>query len=226
VPARIVALIAAAVVALASLGLLGVGGVLLWADGQKDDAGYLTTDPHRFATSSHALATDNLDLDLGGSDWVVNRSSYGKLRVTAEPRDGKAVFVGIARTADVSRYLSRTGHDLVTDVELSPFRADYRRLPGSQAPPKPGLQDFWAAESQGTGPRTLTWDVEDGAWSIVVMNADGTRDVDVSVEAGAELAFLDGAGWGVLAAGLVMLSFAAALTVIGVRTGRRSAALV
>ena len=41
--ARIVSLVAASVLGLASLGLLALGGGLLWADSKKDDGGYLST---------------------------------------------------------------------------------------------------------------------------------------------------------------------------------------
>jgi hypothetical protein len=222
-PARIVAMVAAALVTLLSLGLLAAGGVLLWADGQKDSEGYITTDGDRFASSTNALATDTLDVDLDGAEWILNRDNYGKVRLTVESRNGKPVFVGIGRTSDVSRYLAQSPHDLVTDVEYSPFRSDYRRVAGGDAPERPGAERFWAASASGEGPQTVEWEVEDGSWSIVAMNADATRGVDVNVRAGAELPVLGTAGWVTLAAGLIGLGFAAGLTVIGIRAGRRRA---
>ncbi len=219
-PARIAAMVAAALVTLLSLGLLAAGGVLLWADGQKDGSGYITTDGDRFATNSNALATDTLDVDIDGAEWILNRDNYGKVRLAVEPRNGKPVFVGIGRTSDVSRYLAQADHDEVTDVEFAPFRANYRRISGAQAPERPGGQRFWAATSQGEGTQTVEWEVEDGSWSIVAMNADATRGVDVTVRAGAELPVLGTAGWITLAAGLIGLGVAAGLTVVGIRVGR------
>jgi hypothetical protein len=44
------------------------------------------------------------------------------------------------------------------------------------------------------------------------------------VKAGAELGFLNGAGWGAIISGLIVLSFAALLAILGVRQRPRVAA--
>jgi len=43
----------------------------------------------------------------------------------------------------------------------------------------------------GAGTQTLNWDVKDGNWSVVVMNADGSKGVNTRVSAGASLPWLD-----------------------------------
>ena len=86
----------------------------------------------------------------------------------------------VARTADVTRYLSKAGHELVTDLDYSPFSADYRRLGGDGKPAPPAEQRFWEASAHGSGRQTVTWDVDDGVPSIVVMNADASRGVDAA----------------------------------------------
>lgn len=216
-------MVAAGLAGLLSLGLLAAGGLLLWGDSQKDDQGYLSTRTERFATNTYALTTDNLDLDLDGAGWLIDRDRFGKVRLTVESNASKPVFVGVAPTADVTRYLSGTGHELVDDVDFSPFTADYRRLDGDRKPAAPAAQRFWEASAHGSGRQTLTWDVDDGDWSIVVMNEDASRQVDVGVKAGAELGFLNGAGWGALISGLVVLSFAALLAILGIRQPARKA---
>ena len=214
-------MVAAGLAGLLSLGLLAAGGLLLWGDSQKDDQGYLSTRTERFATNTYALTTDNLDIDLDGADWLVTRERFGKVRLDVEPHTSKPVFVGVARTADAARYLSGTSHDLVTDLDYSPFNADYRRLTGEKKLDAPANHKFWEASAEGSGRQTLTWDVEDGDWSVVVMNADASRGVDVGVEAGAEFAFFSAAGWGALIAGLVALGFAGLLTFLGLRSPSR-----
>jgi hypothetical protein len=220
---RIASVIAASVAGLLSLGLLAAGALLLWGDSQKDAQGYLTTASHRFHTETAALATDNIDLDLDGLGAVVDRDRYGKVRVQVDPRADKPVFVGIAPTRDVTRYLSGTSHELVTDLSYSPFDVDYQRQAGASLPLMPASQHFWAASDHGTGERTLTWDAEDGDWSIVVMNADGSRGVDAGISAGAEVPFLSSIGWGTTIAGLVLLVFAATMTAVAVRVRPRAA---
>lgn len=223
-PARIVSLVAASVLGLASLGLLALGGGLLWADSKKDDGGYLSTGRDPFTTETYALATENLDIDDTGAGWIIDEDRYGKVRLRAESRDGKPVFVGIARTRDAERYLRDVRHDLLTDIDYDPFDAQYREVGGSGSPGAPGAERFWAASAQGSGTQTLTWDVEHGDWSAVVMNADASRGVDVELSAGAEVPFLEPAGWGALIAGLVAFAFAAVLTFVGLRAQPRVAA--
>jgi hypothetical protein len=214
---RIASIIAASVAGLLSLGLLAAGGLLLWGDSQKDEQGYLTTASHRFHTGTAALATDNLDLNLDGLGGVIDKDRYGTVRVQVDPRTDKPVFVGIAPTRDVDRYLRGTSHELVTDVSYSPFDVDYQAQPGTSLPLVPAAQHFWSASDHGSGERTLTWDVEDGDWSIVVMNADGSRGVDAGISAGADVPFLSSVGWGVTIGGLVLLVFAATMTVVAIR---------
>jgi hypothetical protein len=220
---RIAATIAASLAALLSLGLLVAGGVLLWGESKKDEQGYLTTRTERFSTDTYALSTGNLDLDLDGLDTVLDQDTYGKIRLKVDSAADTPVFVGIARTPDVTRYLRGTSHALVSDVSYPDFDADYDARPGAERPAAPATQDFWAASANGRGPQTLTWDVEDGNWSIVVMNADTSRGVDARISAGAEAPLLAPLGWGMTIGGLLLLAFAAGAAVVAVRVERRPA---
>jgi hypothetical protein len=148
---RIAAIVASGLIALVSLGFLAAGGGLLWGDSQKDAEGYLSTGTDPFNTDTYALATENLDLDLDGAGSIVDDGIYGKVRLHAESNDGKPVFIGIARTSDVSDYLRGSSHELITDVDYSPFHADYRSREGSRTPAAPGTQRIWAALAQGDG---------------------------------------------------------------------------
>jgi hypothetical protein len=215
--ARIAAIIASGVVALLSLGFLTAGGLLLWADSNKDDQGYISSGTDRYSTRTHALATDNLDFDLDGAESLVDEGVFGELRVRAESNDGKPVFVGIARTSDVDDYLRGTSHAIVSDIDYSPFHADYDVRGGVGSPGAPGDQRFWAATAEGDSRQELTWDVEDGDWSVVVMNADGSAGVDAGVSAGASVTWLDEAGWISLGTGLFLLGIAGGLLYVGAR---------
>jgi hypothetical protein len=120
----------------------------------------------------------------------------------------------------VSDYLRGSSHAVVTDVDYSPFRADYDEKAGDRPLAAPAGERFWAASAHGAGTQTLTWDVEDGDWSVVVMNADGSAGVDAGVKAGAQLSFLDEAGWVLIGTGLLALAGAGALLYAGVRPRR------
>jgi hypothetical protein len=218
---RIAAIVASGILGLFAFGLLATGALALWGDAQKAEHGYISSDSERYATSTRALTTDNLDLDLDldGLDDVVG-SALGKVRLQVASTDRTPVFVGIARTSDVSDYLRGTPHAVVTDVDYSPFHADYGERAGTRSPAPPAGERFWGAAAHGAGTQTLTWDVEDGDWSVVVMNADGSAGVDAGVKAGAELSFLDEAGWVLLGTGLLALAGAGALLYAGVRPRR------
>jgi hypothetical protein len=218
---RIAAIVASGVLGLFAFGLFATGAAALWGDAQKDEHGYISTDSERYATSTRALTSENLDLDLDGLDGLVDSSAFGKVRLAVDSNDDKPVFVGIARTSDVSDYLRGSAHTVVTDVDYSPFHADYSDKPGQRELAAPAGERFWAASAHGSGAQTLTWDVEDGDWSVVVMNADGSAGVDAGVEAGAELSFLDEAGWVLLGTGLLALAGAGALLYAGVRPRQR-----
>jgi hypothetical protein len=216
----IVAVIVGGLLALVSLGLLVAGGAGLWANGQKDDQGYLQTRTERFHTDTAALRTNNLDIDLGGTATVLDSDLYGKVRLRATPRASKDLFVGIARTSDVTRYLRRTAHTRVTDLDYHPFHADYATTGGARRAAAPGTQRIWAAQAHGRGAQTLTWDVADGNWSVVVMNADGSPGIDANVRAGADVPFLNEVAWVALGAGALLLLVSVALLYSGTRTPR------
>jgi hypothetical protein len=214
---RIALVVTGALASLLAAGLLSIGGLALWGDSQKDSDGYLSTDTHQFEAGTRALATENLDVDLDGSGGVLDTGDLGKARVQVDSRDDKPVFVGIARTSDVEDYLAGVSHSTLTDVETSPFEADYDHHAGSRDTVAPADANIWAASQQGTGKQTLNWEIADGDWSVVVMNADGSAGVDADISTGATVPFLDEIGWTAIASGGFVLVVGVALLVMGIR---------
>jgi hypothetical protein len=219
---RIASIVAGGVAAILAIGFVATGALLLWGDSKTDDRGYLSTGKERYAASTYALATDNLDVDFDGAGWFMDRGDLGKVRLAVESSAGKPVFVGIAPTHAVSDYLRGTSYTSVTDVDYAPFHASYsdRDHGGDRRPALPADQDFWAASAHGSGTQTLAWDLEDGDWSIVVMNADGSRGVATDISAAAKVPFLGALGWVALGGALVLLITAGTLVYLGLRTPR------
>jgi hypothetical protein len=217
---RIGLILAAALAGVIALGSLGLGGASLLADGQKDEKGYLSTDSERFAAGTHALATKNLDIDLDGAEWLFDETDLGKVRLEVASKTAKPLFVGIARTDDVSSYLRGVEHTKLTDLDSHPFEATYDRQAGRQRPAAPADESFWVDSAQGRGTQTLNWDIADGEWSVVIMNADGSRGVDADVSAGAKAPFLDELGWSLVGGGAGLLGIAVALLAVGLRPPR------
>jgi hypothetical protein len=218
--ARIVLLVSAALASVAAVGALGLGALALWGESEKDERGYLSTDTQSFAAGTHAIATESLDMDLDGAEELVDSTSLGNVRLDVESPSGEPLFVGIARPDQVSSYLSDVSHTILTDVDFDPFEAFYSRQAGERSPAAPGGERIWAASAQGAGPQTLTWEVEDGDWSIVVMNADGSPGVQADISAGAKLPYLTEIGWSALGGGAILLLTAATLVVFAVRPPR------
>jgi hypothetical protein len=220
-----VSIVAGSVVGLVAFACVAGGGATLWANGEKKDDGFLWTSTERVATGTSALATENVDVDFDGAASLVDSGTLGKIRLKAQSRTDAPIFVGIARTSDVSRYLRGTSHAIVSDVDTKTFRTSFkvnsRTVRGTRAVGDPWRQDFWVASSYGTGPRDVSWKIKDGEWSVVLMNADGSRGVDAAVSAGAEAPFLAPLGWTLLGGGLVLLLVAGGLVAVGVRGGTR-----
>jgi hypothetical protein len=192
---RVVRLVFGSLGLLAALALFGsaIAGIV-GLETNRDSTGYFVTHTHHYQTSSYALATESLN--VGGVTGALE-AGLVRLRITATSNDAtKPFFVGIARTADVDRYLARVEHDELRDIKFDPFKIDYRRR-GTGAPTAlPAAESFWQTRASGTGTQTISWPVKRGHWSAVVMNADGSRSVGVDAQLAARLA---GAWWFVAA---------------------------
>jgi len=209
-----------AIASLFAVALLAIGGLAFVGESQKDSDGYLSTDTHQFYACTRALATENLDVDLDGGDWVLDSGDLGKVRLQVESRDDKPVFVGIARTSDVENYLQGVSHSTLTEVDTSPFEADYENHAGTRSPVAPADSQIWVASEHGSGKQTLNWEIADGDYSVVVMNADGSAGVDADVSTGANIPFLDEIAWSAVGSGLFVLIIGVAMIVVGIRRPR------
>ena len=208
---RITALVTGVLLTLVSLSLLGGGGTALWADGQRDAAGYLTTGVHEFSIPGSALATERIDLGSAWIGWLYSPALLGTVRIRVTPVGaGPALFVGIGPSADVDRYLAGVSHTVISDFWGDKVQA----IGGSTSGSAPSTQGFWAAAATGPGTQTLRWDPASGIWTVVVMNADGRPGIHVRADLGATYPDLLGIAVGLLAAGAVF-GVGAALLIAG-----------
>ncbi|MDF2751545.1 MAG: Uncharacterized protein K0T00_2721 [Gaiellaceae bacterium] len=212
---RIALLVIGCIVALLSLALLAGGGVLVWAHTtQRDDDGYYTTRHETFLTEGYALRSDDLDLGTEGPDWLFDEGRLAIIRLQGESAEpGKRLFFGIGAAADVERYLEGVEHDIVVDVEVDPFEAEYRHEPGDRRPASPESQPFWAVR----GVDGVEWDVDEGRWMAVVMNADASSGIVAQVSVGAKSDLILWAILILLGLGLLFGAAAAALIALAVR---------
>ena len=214
---------------LVSAAMLVGGAKIVWIDNTaRDDAGYLNSSSRQFLTNSFALTSDPFDVQIGNyGKWISDEDAFGRVRLQAESADPDVdVFVGIGPTSDVERYLADVEFDQVSGLNTDAVRPTYVRRAGDRAPALPGAQSFWVVSAAGRGEQTITWRAESGSWTVVAMNADGSKGVDVRARAGAELAFLGWLGAALLGAGALIFGCGVVLISLGAReqtAGRRTA---
>lgn len=188
-PLRIVGVVLGSVLVLQSLGMLLGGAGALWVDrGLRDDAGYLTSDTQSLNTDGYALSTENIAIETAGLD--VPDLLMGDVRIRATGSDGDPLFIGIAPTAEAEQYLQ--GVRATTIVDFDDDNQAYRQVEGGAPANPPAQEDIWTAQSSGAGTQSLEWEIEDGDWTVVVMNADAGADIDARADIGATVPML---GW-------------------------------
>jgi len=226
---RVVGAVLGSLMLLGSLGLAVPGIALLVADNAARDAdGFLMSDRETLSSTAYAITSDNIEIHAAAAAASVPGQLLGDARITVTPGTDRPVFVGIAPTADVTRYLGGARHAMLVDLSGGPWnRVPRYEVSGQGAPSAPPTgQDFWDARATGTGPQALTWSVDRGDWTVVVMNADGSPGVDVDVAVGATvpaLGWLVGILLGLAAVGLVVSILVLTLVVRGATRARRTA---
>jgi hypothetical protein len=214
-PGRILLVVFGSIATLVAAGLVAAGGAVVTLDqSQRGTDGYLMSPTNTFATGTYALISERIDTGLDGPDWLY-RDFLGTVQLRSDST--KAVFVGIGRASDVDRYLGDVRRAEVTDLGENPGKYDLRG--GTAKPGAPVAHGFWAASVRGGGEHNLRWDVEDGSWRIVVMNADGSPGIDADLSIGAELPNLVWIGIAILGAGGLLLVAGVVVIYLGVRTG-------
>jgi hypothetical protein len=215
---RVIGMVFASIGALIGLALLVGGVAVLAAYIFERDGGYFNTDRQHLETRTYALTSGDIDLGADELDWAPDEI-LGDIRVQVDSK--RRVFVGIGRDKDVERYLGAVAHDQLNDLDGPDFDLHRGRAP--RTPPR--KQGFWVAESEGSGEQALSWDAEFGRWTAVVMNADGSRGIDVEADAGVKIDWAIWAGLGMLVVGLLMCAGAVVvILLIGRRADRVPAA--
>ncbi len=236
---KILALVFGSLVALVAIGLIVSGGFLLWFNAaQTDDEGYYTTDVRRFESTSHAIVSEGIDINLDIPEWVddwwFDPRNFTNVKLSATSNDpGKEVFIGLAKESDVKAYLADVDYDEITNLEYnlfgSDFSVDYSRHGGGAPASDPRSQTFWKASVDGSGSQVLKEPLETGVWSVVVMNADGSAGVGVDGSFGMSVPFVFRVGLGLLLGGVFAAAVAGGMIFWGARrqvprprTGSRS----
>jgi hypothetical protein len=212
-------LVAGTIVSVFAVAFLAGGAWALWKDRvDRDDSGFVSLGTATLRTDTSAIVGD---LHGDGPGWLWESGVLGDSRVRATSELQQPLFIGIARTEDVFRYLQGAGYATIDSFEVT---ADTTHEGGTPAGP-PSRESIWATSTQGAGQQTLRWDSRAGDWSIVLMNADAGAGVAVHGDASAKLPILPWLGVGLLVLGAATGFIGGWLFVRGIRTdGRRTPA--
>jgi hypothetical protein len=229
----ILAIFFGGIIVIASLGILAGGGMVTWAQSTFSDSdGFMISGEVELQVDSHAIVGQGVDIDID-----VNTPSYVRqlkigdfvtLKLVGSSNDpSKQVFIGIAREGAASEYLSGVEYDEVVDLDW-PYDQVWDHQPtvsydthNAEPPPPdeplaPATETFWETSITGSGTQTLEWEPEEGNFWFVVMNADGSSDVDVDMQIGARIPFLRYIGNMLLAGGFISLVVGGLIIYVGV----------
>jgi hypothetical protein len=131
------------------------------------------------------------------------------------------VFIGIGPLSDVRAYLGGAAYDEIRDVRPG-GDVRYRRIDGSGEVAPPVDQDFWVASASGAGTQELIWDLEEGTWTAVLMNANGSPGVIADVTVGARSPAILPVGVALLVFGVFLMVLAVIVIVLAATVGRRA----
>jgi len=184
------------------------GTAALAANVLRDGNGYFNWPTKTFTSSGYAVAMKTVDISHA-PQWVFSEAGLDSVRVKAQ--SDRPIFIGIARTADLERYLRGTEHDDVSGLSYNPFQVSYDHTNGDAPPRAPANESIWVKSTSGSGNVALAWHPRPGSWRAVVMNADGSRGVTANLQFGARTSLLWWLGAALLGAAVLAAAVATAL---------------
>lgn len=210
-PGRVIAVVAGSLLAVMSLGLLGGGGTLLWATHALRQDGYVSTGTATYSAGGYAIASERVSMGWG----VLLTGLVGdvRIRVTPVSQHSGPVFVAIGPADRVTAYLSRTAYTTVTGIGAHRLTVH----DGTSLPALPWAAGIWVAQATGPGTQVLRWTAQEGDWTAVAMNADGSAGVQVRADAGVSAPGLTRLAIRLIAGGIIACALSAALIYVPVR---------
>ncbi len=208
---RLAGLVTGLALAACSLGLVCAGAFAAWvrAEGTYIDLGAHGT----YSTRQYALATDSTDWRRTLLGWA------GSVRLEVASEEDQPIFVGVAPTDAISRYLDGVAFTTISDGPGSGVTTTNHPGVAPAAPPATAVA--WTAHAEGVGTETLLWQATDSRQTAIALNADGARSVRVRVESAAVT--LDRMPWWVPAGALALGAFGVASGVLVLRRNGRPA---
>lgn len=209
---RVVRAVTGSVLLLAGIPLLLAGGVLWFAMQHQDPAGGYAAPLATIDIDGYAVVASDVDALLR-REAPFARGGRTTLRLTARTDTGPA-FVGLARAADVARYLAGVPYAQVDRVRLArgPLPVSTSAVTGAGRPlAAPAEQPFWLASSGAGALEWRPYERRGEQLALVVMDpaAGPARTVNLTAHLQPEWIGTTAVGLLVLGAVLVVVAVAA-----------------
>ncbi len=220
---KIVVLVFGVIILLISIGLLFIGGTLMWVDkAHIDSEGFIGSNTIQVQRHSRAVVTGPIDIDevaMEVLDWMGVVTDFRVEGWSNNP--SKGIFLGVVEEIDLEAYLGNVAYDEMAFTDfgwrLSIDEVTYTKHPGSSTPAPPTSQTFWTESAHGVGIQTLEWETEAGSHSIVLMNDDGSTHVDLIVTYKVKVPSISGLSLGLVIGGIVVLVIGGLMVYFAVR---------
>lgn len=163
-------------VTLAVIGSLAAitGGALLTALGTD---GRLASGPRLLSTPTDAIVAPVSSIQ----NAIGVEPGTPTLRISTAPvPDARATFIGIARAADVDRYLAPVTTRQADELGFRPYTNRGTGHDGRRHAQAPTMQRFWVAHATSDQTAKINWKITNDRYRVVIMNANGQDGIATS----------------------------------------------
>ncbi len=211
---RVVLILLGALIGSLAFGLVvaGAGLAYAWSADRTAD-GYFEAPEVQLETEFYAIVSPDIDLGSRPGDWFPS-GRLADVRIAVEQPEAGALFVGIGPSDEVDAYFDGVGVSEVSRVVDNTVR--YRSIEGDAAPAPPADQGFWVATNADGTADSFAWELTQGEWTLVIMNADASPGFATDAVAAANVAIVPIVAAGLALVGAVLGAVAIALLIAGV----------
>lgn len=213
---KIILLVGIVILLILGISSIVSGTVIVVLNRGTDKDGYSLSDVYKVETSTHAFAlwVNPLRIpfylswmnpeDIAQTKWVVKAVN-----------SSKEIFVGWAKAADGDNYLNGFQYETLPSWHWStwPYHASMdipsTAIYNEGAPSKSPTQEaFWIESAHSSNSSTLNWDPnwpsQAGRKILVVMNADGSNNVEADLQLGFKVPIFSWLPYLLIPLGIVM----------------------
>ena len=222
---RIVMIVIGALLALIGFGMLDRRDVRWSATPPQRTDGFFQTGEVRLASATYTITSDSVDLESepGGSDWLIDRGALGTVRLSIDPGVRTRRYSLGSVPVPTSRRTSKMSVTTVIRDSSCPRPGHLPPVDGGGTPAAAPRSVLLGGPSNHRPGRRADMGGGEGDWTVVVMNADATRGVDLDARLGIKVDWLLPAVIGLMVAGLDSFGWRHALVIVGSRGLTRQA---